>query len=138
MRGACTLARVAYRVLPRTADSRDHGSRHERDFYDFFLPRILRERESLSICVCLCVRVPADVSWHVAPMVGALGAPAGHALPLRPRPVRIVHPGPAGEAGQAGQVGTLQGYLEDLLVEGAIPTTLPGMEAPGAVRQADR
>lgn len=88
--------------------------------------------------VRLYVCVPADVSWHVAPMVGAPAAPAGHALPLRPRPVRIVRPGPAGEAGQAGQAGTLQGYLEDLLVESAIPEALSRVEAPGAVRQADR
>ncbi|EFN69234.1 hypothetical protein EAG_13910 [Camponotus floridanus] len=79
-----------------------------------------------------------DVSWHVAPVVGALAAPAGHAIPLHPRTMRIVRPGPAGEAGQAGQAGAIQGYPEDLLVEGAIPTTLSGVEAPSAVRQTDR
>ncbi|KYN05818.1 hypothetical protein ALC62_03297 [Cyphomyrmex costatus] len=52
--------------------------------------------------------------------------------------MRFVHPGPAGEARQAGQVGALQGHVEDLLVESAIPTTLSGVEASSAVRQADR
>lgn len=74
----------------------------------------------------------------MAPVVGALAAPARHEIPLRARPMRIVRPGPAGEAGQAGQVGALQGHTEDLLVEGAIPATLSGVEASGAVRQADR
>lgn len=81
---------------------------------------------------------PQDVSWHVAPVVGALAAPAGHAIPLRPRAMRIVRPGSAGEAGQAGQAGALQGYPENLLVEGAIPATLSGVEASSAVWQADR
>ncbi|KYN11107.1 hypothetical protein ALC57_16766, partial [Trachymyrmex cornetzi] len=81
---------------------------------------------------------PADVPWHVAPVVGALAASARHEIPLRARPMRLVRPGPAREAGQAGQVGALQGHAEDLLVESAIPTTLSGVEASSAVRQADR
>lgn len=81
---------------------------------------------------------PQDVSWHVAPVVGALAASAGHAISLRPRTMRIVRPGATGEAGQAGQAGALQGYPENLLVEGAIPATLSGVEAPGAVWQTDR
>lgn len=101
-----------------------NSARHDGDF--IFYPSLL-------------VRMsPQDVSWHVAPVVGALAAPAGHAIPLRPRTMRIVRPGPAGEAGQAGQAGAIQGYPEDLLVEGAIPTTLSGVEAPSAVRQTDR
>lgn len=81
---------------------------------------------------------PADVPWHVAPVVGALAAPARHEIPLRARSMRIVLSGPAGEAGEAGQVGALQGHPEDLLVESAISATLSGVEASGAVRQADR
>jgi len=80
----------------------------------------------------------ADVPWHVAPVVGALAAPTRHEIPLRARSMQIVRPGSTGEAGQARQVGTLQGYAEDLLVEGAIPATLSRVEASSAVRQTDR
>lgn len=71
-------------------------------------------------------------------MVSALAAPAGHAFPLRERPMRIVRPRPAGEAGQAGQAGALQDHPKDLLVQGAFPATLSRVEAAGAVRQTHR
>ena len=74
--------------------------------------------------------VPAGSSAAARAPAGLRG-PAGRGEgAVRPRGWR-----PELQAGAPEQAGHVQGDAQDLLVEGALPEALPGVEAPGAVRQ---